>query len=101
VLVTDTLASSPPAAKRLLPTTEHRRHKSLNNRAEHSHQPACRRERAIQRFKSPEQAQRFLVAFGPIRQHFCPYRHLLAASAYRHLLAPRFDTWCQIAAPTA
>jgi len=55
----------------------------------------------MQRFKSPEQAQRFLVAFGPIRQHFCPYRHLLAASAYRHLLAPRFDTWCQIAAPTA
>ncbi len=78
---------------------------SLNNRAENSHQPAYRRERAMQRFRSPEQAheqaQRFLIAFGPIRQHFCPYRHLLAASAYRHLLASRFDTWCQIAAPTA
>jgi len=49
----------------------------------------------------PEQAQRFLVAFGPIRQHFCPYRHLLAASAYRHLLASRFDTWRRIAASAA
>jgi len=55
----------------------------------------------MQRFKSPEQAQRFLMAFGPIRQHFCPHRHLLAAPAYRYLLASRFDTWRQIAAPAA
>jgi hypothetical protein len=33
-VVTDTLASYPPALKRVLPDTEHRRHKGLNNRAE-------------------------------------------------------------------
>jgi putative transposase len=37
VVVTDKLASYPPALKRVLPDTEHRRHKGLNNRAENSH----------------------------------------------------------------
>ena len=31
-----------------------------NNRAENSHQPTRRRERRLQRFESPESAQRFL-----------------------------------------
>jgi transposase-like protein len=31
-----------------------------NNRAENSHQPTRRRERKMQRFKSPGSAQRFL-----------------------------------------
>jgi putative transposase len=39
VVVTDKLASYPPALKRVLPQTEHRRHKGLNNRAENSHRP--------------------------------------------------------------
>ena len=34
VIVTDKLASYVPTVKRVLPTTEHRRHKRLNNRAE-------------------------------------------------------------------
>ena len=34
VVVTDKLASYPPALKRILPGAEHRRHKGLNNRAE-------------------------------------------------------------------
>lgn len=39
VVVTDKLASYVPALKRLLPRTEHRRHKGLNNRCKNSHQP--------------------------------------------------------------
>jgi putative transposase len=38
VVITDKLASYPPAIKRVLPNTQHRRHKGLNNRAENSHQ---------------------------------------------------------------
>jgi putative transposase len=34
VIVTDKLASYPPAIRRVLPGAEHRRHKRLNNRAE-------------------------------------------------------------------
>ena len=45
VIVTDKLASYVPAVKRGLPTTEHRRHKLLNNRAEDAH-PASTETRA-------------------------------------------------------
>jgi putative transposase len=60
VVITDQLASSPPAVRRVLPGTEHRRHKGLNNRAESSHRPTRRRERVLQRFTSPEHAQQCL-----------------------------------------
>ena len=73
------------------------RHKRLNNRAENSHRPTRRRERAMQRFKSPQQAQHFLACLEPIRGHFCPRRHLLAAGGYRTLLATRFREWRRVA----
>jgi len=96
VVVTDKLASYAPALKEVLPRTEHRRHKGLNNRAENSHQPTRQRERARRRFRSPEQAQRFLEPFGPIREHFCPGRHKLSASDYRTTLNARFATWHEV-----
>ena len=57
VVITDKLASYPPAHKRGLPSVEHHRHKGLNNRAENSHRPVRKRERVLQRFKSPAHAQ--------------------------------------------
>ena len=66
VAVTDQLASYGPAIKRALPRTEQRSHNGLNHGAENSHQPARQRERAMRRFESPEQAQRFLEPFEPI-----------------------------------
>jgi len=89
VLITDKLASYPPAKRRLLPDVEYRRHKGLNNRAGNSHRPTRRRERVMQRFKSPEQAPRFLSVFEPIRGHFCPRRHLLPVPRYRKVLTAR------------
>ncbi|HEV2123953.1 MAG TPA: IS6 family transposase [Chloroflexota bacterium] len=100
VVVTDKLASYPPALRRVLPGVDHRRHKGLNNRAENSHRPTRRRERAMQRFTSPEQAQQFLAAFEPIRGHFCPRRHRLSATHYRTVLAARFQTWRQVTGVT-
>jgi putative transposase len=97
VAVTDKLASYGPALKRVLPRTEHRSHKGLNNRAENSHQPTRQRERAMRRFKGPGPAQRFLEPFGPIREHFCPGRHRLSASDYRVTLTARFGTWREAA----
>jgi putative transposase len=101
VAVTDKLASYGPALKRILPRTEHRKHKGLNNRAENSHQPPRQRERAMRRFKSPAQAQRFLEPFGPIREHFCPGRHRMAATDYRVLLTTRFAAWREITGSAA
>ena len=96
VVVTDKLASYPPAIRRVLPGAEHRRHTGSNNRAENSRRPTRRRERAMQRFKSAEPAQRFLAAFEPIRGRFCPRRHLRSAARYREALAARFHTWQQV-----
>ncbi len=97
VVVTDTLANYGPAIQTVLPRTEHRKHKGLNNRAENSHQPTRQRERRMRRFKSPEHAQQFLEPFGPIYDHCCPRRHLLGAVAYRQELARRRATWREIA----
>jgi putative transposase len=96
VVVTDKLASYPPAVRRVLPGVEHRRHKGLNNRAENSHRPTRRRERVLQRFKSPAHAQQFLAPFGPISDHFRPRRHLLPAPAYHTLLQTRFAIWREV-----
>jgi putative transposase len=60
VVITDKLASYPPALRRVLPGVEHRRHKGLNNRAENSHRPVRKRERVLERFKSPDHAQHLL-----------------------------------------
>jgi putative transposase len=96
VVITDTLASYPPALRRVLPGVEHRRHKGLNNWAEHSHRPTRRRERVLQRFTSPAHAQPFLCPFGPISDHFRPRRHLLPALEYHHLLQTRFVQWREV-----
>jgi len=67
----------------------------LNNRAENSHRPTRRRERQMQRFKSPKQAQGFLSAHSFIYGHFRPRRHRLAASVYRTARTEAFNIWRQ------
>ena len=93
VIVTDKLASYQVAARELLLSVTHRRSKYLNNRAENSHQPTRQRERAMKRFASPGQAQRFLAVFSVISPHFRPRRHRLTAGDYRTEMADRFATW--------
>jgi putative transposase len=93
VLITDQLKSDGAAQQEILPGVEHRHHRCLNNRAEHSRQPTRQRERRLQGFKSPGHAQRFLFAYGLIAQHFRPRRHRLSAAAYQHEMQHRFDSW--------
>jgi putative transposase len=61
-MITDKLKSYGAAKREILPGVEHRQHKELNNRAEHSHQPTRLREKKMRRFKSAKHAQRFLSA---------------------------------------
>ncbi len=96
VMITDKLGSYEAAKKEVMPSVEHRRHKRLNNRAENSHQPTRQRERTMRCFKSPGHAQRFLSAFGPIREHFCPRRHRFRAEEYRRERARRFQSWDEV-----
>src|SRR5215218_2950034 len=97
VVIADKLASYPPAVRRVLPGVAHRRRKRLNNRAENSHRPTRRRERVLQRFKSPEHAQQFLTPSGLISDHFRPRRHLLPAEQYRQLRTQRLEPWWTVA----
>ncbi len=92
-MITDKLGSYEAAKQEVMPSVEHRRHRRLNNRCENSHQPTRQRERTMRRFKSPGHAQRFLSAFGPIREHFCPRRYRLRADEYRRECARRFQVW--------
>jgi putative transposase len=94
VIVADKLKSNEAAKKRMLKSVEHRPHKGLNNRAENSHQPTRLRERRMRRFKSPGQAQRFLAAFGPIRDHFHLKQYRLTAHCYREQMRQRIED-CQ------
>jgi putative transposase len=96
VIITDKLKSYGAAKREILPSVENRQHKYLNNRAENSHQPIRQRERRMQGFKSPGHAQRFLAAYGPIAQHFRPWRHRLSAPEYRQELRKRCQVWEEI-----
>ncbi len=96
VVVTDKLRSYGTALRELLPHTEHRQSRYLNNRAENSHQRTRRQEQVLQRFKSSGHAQRFLSVFEPLNTHFRPPRHLLKAPDYRQIMSKRFTTWREV-----
>jgi putative transposase len=100
VIITDKLRSYRAAIREVLPHIDHRQHKGLNNRGENSHRSTRRREKVMQKFKSPEQAQRFLSPFGLIYEHFKPRRHLMKATDYRQILIDRFKIWEDITAVT-
>jgi len=97
VIVTDKLKSYAAAKREILPHTEHRQSRYLNNRAEVSHQPTRRRERQMQRFKSARHAQRFLSTHGRIHNHFQLRRHRLSAVEYRTVRDKAFRTWRDVA----
>ena len=92
-LITDGLRSYGVARREVLPEVRHRTSRYLNNRAENSHRPTRRRERQMQRFKSAEQAQRFLSSHAMIYGHFRPRRHLMTAAQYRRARAKAFRVW--------
>ena len=92
-IVTDGLRSYGVARREVLPDVRHGTSRYLNNRAENSHRPTRRRERQMQRFESPEQAQRFLSSHAMIYGHFRPRRHLMTAARYRRARAEAFRVW--------
>jgi putative transposase len=100
-IVTDKLASY-AVAKQRIPTMQAVRHidvraaARLNNRIEQSHQPTRVRERRMQRFKSPAQAQRFLTAFSRTCNLFRVRRHLLTAKDDRARIRDRFQIWREV-----
>ena len=92
-IVTDKLRSYHVAFRALGLTVDHIDNKRSNNRAENSHQPVRRRERKMQRFKSPGSAQRFLNVQSATYNTFYFQRHLLDRPTFKQYRADAFDLW--------
>jgi transposase-like protein len=93
VLVTDKLRSYGAAKVALGLSARHEQGLRKNNRAENSHQPVRRRERKMQRFKSPGSAQRFLSTHAAVHNTFNVQRHLTSRATLRALRGEALQTW--------
>ena len=93
LLVTDRLGSYGSALRHLHLTCLHEQGLRKNNRAENSHQVVRRRERKIQRFKSPRSAQHFLSMHAAVHNTFNLQRHLISGSTLRAFRAEAAAQW--------
>jgi DDE domain len=84
-IVTDRLCSFCAATKEIGNADRHEVGRRLNNRAENSHQPFRRRERAMQRFRSTKTLQKFSSVHAEVHNHFNQTADLKSATA---LLGP-------------
>ena len=92
-LVTDKLRIYGAAHRTTLPSVQHCTTQYANNRAELSHEPTRVRERGMRKFKSIEQAQRFLGAHAAVYNLFNLGRHLISAENYRYFRIRAFASW--------
>ena len=92
-IVTDKLRSYGVAHRELIPDAIHDTSQYANNRAELLHQPTRVRERGMRRFKSIQQAQRFLGVHAAVYNLSNLGRHLVSAKNYRYLRLRAFESW--------
>jgi putative transposase len=92
-IVTDKLGSYRVAHRELIPEAIHDTTQYANNRVELSHELTRVRERGMRKFKSMEQAQRFLNAHAAVYNLFNLGRHLVSAENYRLFRQRAFATW--------
>ena len=100
LLVTDKLRSYAAAFRRLRLSCPHEQGLRRNNRAENLHQAVRRRERKMQRFKSPRSAQRFLNMHAAVHNTFNLQRHLISRSTLRRFRADAKAQWESAVAST-
>jgi len=98
IIVTDKLGSYRVAHREVFPDAVHNTSQYANNRAELSHEPTRVREHGMRKFKSMEQAQRFLGAHAAVYNLFNLGRHLVSAENYRLFRLRAFATWEKAAA---
>ncbi|NHN89966.1 IS6 family transposase [Acetobacter sp. LMG 1627] len=99
-MVTDKLRSYGAVRSKLTSSIRHLSHKRLNNRAENSHLPLRKRERIMQKFRSPGGCQRFVSVFSAVRNLFVPAASIDNAVS-RHVHRVRaFAQWTNATALT-
>ncbi len=92
-VVTDKLPSYAAAFRDVGLLDRHRTGWRLNNRAENSHLPVRRRERAAMGFRSPGSAPRFLSVHADVYNHFNLQRHLISRRTLRAFRDTAFAGW--------
>ena len=68
----------------------------LNNRAENSHQPFRRRERAMLRFRQTRTLQKFASVHASVHNHFNRERHLYSRANFKLNRSAALAEWRQL-----
>jgi putative transposase len=97
-VVTDRLRSYHAAMKELGNEARQVTGRWLNNRAENSHQPFRRRERAMAKFRNAKSLQKFASIHSSLHNHFNQERHLYSRQTFKLNRTAALAQWRQFAA---
>ncbi|MCF8880709.1 IS6 family transposase, partial [Hyphobacterium sp. SN044] len=97
-IVTDRLRSYRAAFKKLGIEGDQEVGRWLNNRAENSHLPLRRRERAMLRFRQMRSLQKFATVHSSVHNHFNLDRHLNPRDRFKENRQAALAEWRQLAA---
>ena len=92
-IVTDRLRSYGAAMKELGNAETQETGRWVNNRAENSHQPFRRRERAMLRFRQMHTLQKFSSVHASVHNHFNQERHLISRQDYKAQRSAALAEW--------
>jgi len=98
VFVTDKLRSYGAALKEIGAADRQETGRWMNNRAENSHLPFRRRERAMLRFRRMRSLQKFVAVHASICNHFNQERHLYSRHNFKSNRAAALAEWRQLGA---
>ena len=97
-IVTDGLRSYGAALKEIGAADRQETGRHLNNRAENSHLPFRRRERAMNRFRRMKTLQKFASVHASVHNHFSQERHLVSRKIYKQRRAAALAAWQSVMA---
>ncbi|MEE8303339.1 MAG: IS6 family transposase [Candidatus Tectomicrobia bacterium] len=97
-VVTDRLRSYHAAMKEIGNEARQATGRWLNNRAENSHQPFRRRERAMAKFRNAKSLQKFASIHSSLHNHFNQERHLNSRQTFKLNRTAALTQWRQLAA---
>jgi putative transposase len=97
-IVTDGLRAYSAAMNEIGAADRHKVSPRLNNRAENSHQPFRRRERAMQQFRSMKTLQKFSSIHAQVHNLFNQERHLVTRQVYKQRRSIALTDWRALAA---
>ncbi|NNJ67605.1 MAG: IS6 family transposase [Boseongicola sp.] len=93
VIVTDMLRSYGAALKEIGAADRQETGRRLNNRAENSHLPFRRRERAMLRFRQMRSLQKFAAVHSSVHNHFNQERHFYSRAYFKVNRAAVLAEW--------